>query len=160
MRRSYTSQKHKMTMFLLFMMFLLILSVAIMLMPIASAQKETARGLLFLSGACFWSGLIGTVTMAVKINNARKRNHRFKEKYGDLKQCGVVSFFKNKEAKIADITMFASIICFIITKIFADGLYWPFACLALFVFSFGMHCMLNGINYIYLNFKVRREEKS
>ena len=160
MKYARAAQKHKKTMFYLYVAFLLIWSIAIVLMPIASAQKDVTKILLFLSGGCFWTGLIGTITMAVKINNARKRSHRFRESHSKLKQLGMISFFKNKEAKITDVTMFVALICFIITRIYADKLYWSFSFLALFVFSFGMHCMLNGINYIYLNYKIRREEKS
>ena len=129
-------------------------------MPIASVQQEVTKIPMFISGGGFWIGLIGTITMAVKINYSRKKSYRFEDKPLKVKQLGLISFFKNKEAKVADIAMFASCICFIVTRICTDNLYWLFIFLALFVFSFGMHCMLNGKNYIYLNQKVRREEES
>lgn len=154
-----TSQKRRKRMFMLYVSFLLVLSISILLMPIASSQKEQTQIPMFLSGGCFWLGLIGTIMMALRINKARKMSTMFKDKQSNEKQLGLCSFFKNKEAKIADVAMLISVVCFIITRICTENLYWQFIFLALFVFSFGMHCMLNGKNYIYLNYKVGREEE-
>lgn len=160
MNYTRASQKRRKRMLILYITFLLVWSIAILLMPIASAQKEITKIPMFISGGCFWIGLLGTTTMAVKIINSRKRSYRFKDKHPEVKQLGLISFFKNKEAVIADIAMFVSIVCFIVTRICTDNIYWLFIFLALFVFSFGMHCILNGKSYIYLNQKVRRVEKS
>ena len=147
-------------MLILYVTFLMLLAVAFLLMPIASAQKDTTKILTVISGGFFWIGLVGTIVMAIKIDKTRKRSGKLRDKKSKVKQIGLLSFFKNKEAKIADIAMFASIICFIVARICTDNLYWLFTFLATFVFSFGMHCMLNGKNYIYLNQGVRREEES
>lgn len=160
MNYARASQRRKKRQFILYIVFLLIWSIAILLMPFASVYKEVTKILLVVSGGGVWIGLLGTVTMAVKINKARKRSYRFREKYPASKHLGLISFFKNKEAGIADIGMFVSIAGFIVTRICSDNIYWLFIFLALFVFTFGMHCMLNGMNYIYLNQGVRREEKS
>lgn len=160
MNYARASQRRRKRMLVLYVTFLLIWSIAVLLMPIASVQKEATKIPMFISGGGFWIGLIGTIAMAVKINNAIKRSYRFRDKRPEVKQLGLISFFKNREAKIADIAMFVSIVCFIVTRICTDNIYWLFIFLATFVFSFGMHCMLNGKNYIYLNQGVRREEES
>ena len=150
------SRRRRKTQLVLYIAFLAVCAISILLMPVAGTEKEASKLLPVIFGGGFWVGLIGTVFVAININNSRKRSYVFKYRYYDAKQFGLISFFKNKEAKIADITMFASIICLIITRIFVDNIYWMFIFLALFVFSFGMHCMLNGKNYVYLKQKVRR----
>ena len=160
MNHARASQKRRKRMLIPYVAFLAIWSIAILLMPFASMKKEATQIPMFISGGGFWIGLIGTVAVAVMINNARKRSDRLGKKRPEMKQLGLISFFKNREAKIADIVMFVSIICFIVTRICTDNIYWLFIFLASFVFSFGMHCMLNGKNYIYLNQEVRGEEES
>ena len=160
MNYAKASQRRRKRMLVLYVTFLLIGSIAVLLMPIASVQKEATKIPMFISGGGFWIGLIGTITMAVKINKARKRSYRFREKYPESKQLGLISFFKNKEAIIADVGMFVSIAGFIVTRICSDNIYWLFIFLALFVFTFGMHCMLNGMNYKYINYsKYVKEQK-
>lgn len=160
MKISKASQRRRKRMGILYVTFLLILSISILLMPIGSVHKEQSKIPMFIAGGCFWVGLIGTLMMVLKINKARKQSYLIRDKKSGAKQFGLICFFQNKEAKIADIAMFVVIICFIITKIFTDSFYWLFIFLALFVFSFGMHCMLNGKNYIYLTYKGREEEEA
>lgn len=159
MRREKSAQRKK-VMLLWYVLFLLMLSACALVMPIASRFRETAPYLVLISASLFWIGLIGTVVTACKINTARKNSYAFKEKNRTIKQLGLICFFKNKEAMVADIAMFASIIGVIITVIVNRYSYWLYACCALLVVAFGLHCMLNGKNYIYLNYQVRREEKS
>ncbi len=160
MNDTRVSRRRKKRQFVLYSVFLLIWSIAILLMPIASMQREVTHIPMFISGGGFWIGLIGTIAMAVMINNARKRSDRLRNKRPEVKRVGLISFFQNREATIADISMFVSIVCFIVTRICMDNIYWLFVFLATFVFSFGMHCMLNGKSYIYLNQEVRGEEES
>ena len=160
MRKERASQRRKKKLFIGYVVFLAILAISFLLMPIASANKEKARGLLLLSGNAFWLGLIGTLLIAVAINKDRKNNKTYKTENSKMKQLGLINFFRNQEALVADVLMFVSILGFIITRLCSGNLYWSFIFLALFVFTFGMHCMLNGENYIYLKYKVRREEKS
>lgn len=98
--------------------------------------------------------------MFLKINKSRKADRTFRSTHPEMWQPGLICFFKNKNAKIADCVMFGAVIGVAVTGIFFNNLYVLHIFLALFVFSFGMHCMLNGKNYIYLNYQVRREEKA
>lgn len=160
MNYARASQRRRKKRLILYVTFLLIWSLAILLMPVASVQKEATKILLFVSSGGFWIGLLGTVTMAVKINKARKKSYRFREKCPASKRIGLISFFQNKEAIIADVGLFVSIAGFVVTGICSDNIYWLFIFLALFVFTFGMHCMLNGINYKYINYsKYVKEQK-
>jgi len=144
----------------LFIGFLAVLSIGILLMPVGSICKEKTKIVMYLSGLAFWIGIIGTTYMTFKINRSRKVSYRFNEQFGDRKQFGLIHFFQNKEAMIADLILFISIIGFVIAKICTDQLIVLYTFFAIFVFAFGMHCMLNGINYRYLKYKVRRDEES
>lgn len=159
-RHSLASIRRRKQMLWLFTGFLAALAFGIFLMPIGSLNKDRTIIPMYVSGILFWIGIIGTVVMAFRINRSRKISYRFNEQYGNLKQFGLIHFFQNQEAVIIDIGMFVSIIAFIIAKICTRNLIVSFIFLALFVFTFGMHCMLNGINYRYLKYKVRRDEES
>jgi len=152
-----SSRKQRRQWFLLYITFLFLLSEAILFMPFANERKETSPTMLYIAGATFWFGLLGVIVMALVINSARKRSQRFNKLYPGLKQLGVVHFFRNKPAVIADLVMFVSIIGFIIATSLRAKLLLSFLLLAISVFSFGMHCMLNGINYKYINHKAGRE---
>lgn len=140
--------------------FLLLLSVSIVLMPFSVSLEAKTYLPIYLTGSLFWVGLIGTIVTAINVNKSRKHSRSFNEKYPDLKQLGVIHFFKNTPAKITDILMAISAVGFIVFRLFSDNIVLQFIIIALFVFLFGMHCMLNGINYIYLNYNSRRERIS
>lgn len=159
MKNKRVSQKQRKSMFFLYVVFLLVCSIAIVLMPVASAYKDSTRIPMLVSGGAFWAGLIGTVVIAVMINTFRKRSPAFADKRSKRKRPGLTRFFTNKEARIADIAMIISVPAFIISRICSGNLYPMFIFLALFLFSFGMHCMLNGESYIYLKSKVRRDDE-
>ena len=114
--------------------------------------------MLVLSGATFWIGLVGTIVMSVRIHMFGKREKAAEQKKAQTKRIGLISFFQNREAMVADVAMFASILGLVITAAATNNLYWLFTFLAVLVFSFGMHCVLNGKNYHYLNNKVEGEK--
>lgn len=155
---SYSSRRRRF-MFTTYVGFLCLWSISFLLMPLSSSSKEKSF-LLFLPGLSFWIGLLGTIVTAFYINIRRKRSFRFNALYPDMKKIGVVHFFQNQWAVVFDITLFVSIIGYVIAKIYIRGLTIQFIFLSLFAFSFGMHCMLNGICYEYINYKNRRVEKS
>lgn len=135
-----------------FIAFLVLISVSLLLMPISNGTEESNRILTICAGLFFWLGLMGTLTMALVINRNRKIDKKFKKEFPKLKQLGIIHFFQNKYACIADVAMFISLVGFLISELWINVLFVSFFFLAVFVFSFGMHCMLNGINYKYLNY--------
>ena len=156
-RNSYRIRQRK---FLLFVISLLVLSASIVLMPIGTAYKEKSIILLIIAGLLFWLGLIGTLWTAININLSRRASPVFNELYPNLRKFGLIHFFQNRPAIIADIAMFASIVMMIVVKLLGKNNVWQFVAIALIVFTFGMHCILNGINYIYVNYRSRREKVS
>ncbi len=153
-----SSRLRRKRMFNFYTLFLILCSLAIILMPIVSTENEKLKIFIALDGILFWIGTIGTILMALKINKCRKNSSRFNQMYPKLKRVGLIHFFQNTEAFIADIVMFVSVIGFILVKILTDNLIVTFIFLGAFVFAFGMHCMLNGTNYVYINYRVRRSE--
>ena len=125
-----------------YVVFLAILTAAILLMPMTSTNGIDNMPILYTAGAMFWIGLLGTVIMAICVNSYRKRNIKCKDE-----QVGLVHFFQNPEAKVADIVMIVSVIGFVITMAISANQIVQFILLAVSVLSFGLHCMLNGINY-------------
>lgn len=159
-RQTIASLKRQRKMMLLFTGFLFLFALAIALMPLGSSMKEKTILITYCSGAGFWIGLIGTSFMVLIINQSCKASVRFNELYGDKKQFGIIHFFQNMEAKIMDVLMFVSLFTIIIAKVCNAELQLIYIIFAVFVFSFGMHCMLNGLNYKYINYsKYVKEQK-
>ena len=154
------SMKRRKQMMCMFSGFLFLCALAIAFMPLGNALKEKTALVMYCSGAAFWIGLIGTIFMALKINRSRKGSYRFNELFGNRKQLGLIHFFQNTEAMIMDVTMVISLIVLIIARLCSANLQIIYVIIAVFVFSFGMHCMLNGMNYKYINYsKYVKEQK-
>ena len=159
-RSMMPNTKQKRQMFVLYVLFLMLLSLSIAFMHLSSKIAETFRAASVISGACFWIGFIGTVVTAVRINHFRKRSALFKGFQPKQKKLGLIHFFQNKTAKFFDILMFISLVSFLIFVLFVKNNAISFVFLSIFVFSFGMHCMLNGTNYEYIIFRAKKEVKS
>ena len=134
------------------------LSFSIFLMPLAHRFRGTTRLPMYLTGVLFWITFIATIATAIKINTSRRRSSVFNNNYPGLKKLALIHFFQNKPAVIADVAMFVSLLTFVTSRFLDWNLKIQFLLMSMFVFSFGMHCMLNGINYIYIKHKstVRR----
>ena len=144
----------------LFTGFLFLCASAIALMPWGNEMKDKTMLIMYCSGASFWVGLIGTIYMALRINRNRKGSYRFNELFGNRKQLGLIHFFQNTEALIVDVAMVISLITLIVARLCSANLQVIYVIIAVFVFSFGMHCMLNGMNYKYINYsKYVKEQK-
>lgn len=139
---------------------LFLMSLSIAFMPIASKYRDTNILSTVFTGLTFWVGLIGSILIMIWINQRRKKDSCFNKLHPNAKQLGVVHFFQNKSAACADTAMFVALLGLIITKLTADSIIVPFMFLAAFVFLFGMHCMLNGICYKYLNYRIKRGNES
>lgn len=137
----------------LYVLFLAVISVSIILMPFT--VDDYAIIPIWVSGLLFWLGFVGVIVTVMMINKIRKKDTSFRKKRRRLKQLGLTHFFQNKPAVVFDLIMFGSIISFILISLMVNIKLFQFICLSIFVFSFGMHCMLNGVNYIYINYTVR-----
>ena len=155
-RAQYYRRQQRKRMLYLYATFLAVLSVSIFIMPFGIKLADKSMILTYISGIMFWIGLLGTIAMAVHITLSRRRSKGFEQIYPNHKRLGLIHFFQNMPAFICDILMFVSLVGFVITRIWVGTSIWPFIFLSILIFSFGMHCMLNGSNYIYINYRTRR----
>lgn len=129
-----------------------IMSVDFMFMPIGSNDiTHDYRWLDIITGLLFWIGLIvGTVLFVIYISKCKKlynENHGNKNVYQE-KHIGLITFFSNKEAMIADVALLVSVVLFAILMIFTDRTsYICYISISILVFSFIMHCILNSKSF-------------
>ena len=134
-----------------------LMSATILFMPFATRIGEQNRILAVLLGAVFWISAILGYTLLI-IANAKRKGFIRSKIDGNVKmncRAGIIEFFSNIPATIADVTMILSLLLFIIVG-FTSWRYEYIAYLLLFffAFSFNMHCMFNG--RIYKATKIRR----
>lgn len=130
------------------------LSISFLLMPLGS---ETSNGSLsvytLVAGIMFWVSLfLGIVTQCV-LSHRRKMwyvIHRVRRLRTGQKT-GLVSFFENPFAAVADIALIITLIGLIITVVLAQGgEYLYYILISVLVFSFSMHCILNGKTFYHV----------
>lgn len=139
--------------FISYILFLGIISLAILFMPMVNQKSEKTMIPLMITGICFWIGFIGVIVSALLLNVMRKKDNTFKIRKRSPFFVGAFCFFQNIYGMIADIFTVISGIGFVIVLKLISNLYVQFSFLALFVLSFGIHCMLNGICYKYVCMK-------
>lgn len=155
-RKNY---KVKRTLFAFNIFFLVTLSVSVLLMPYNS-KTDGVTDVKILTGAMFWLGLIGTVFFASLINYFRSKDKLFNKAAERYNKLGLTHFFQNLPAKIFDSLLIIVLIGFILSLVFNFALSVKFIFISATIFSFGMHCMLNGINFVYvMNKRIRRVKR-
>lgn len=159
-QKKHRRKMQKRQMFYLYMAFLAVLSISVFLMPVGIEIADKTNLLTYLSGVMFWIGLVGTICMALYITYLRKRSKEFAERISNNTKLGIIHFFQNKPAIISDVLLFVSLIGFAIVRILSSTTILSFLFLSLFIFSFGMHCMLNGSNYNYITYQKRSVTES
>lgn len=133
----------------------LLMAVMFLLMPIDNMVPSLKDSrIIVIVGIGFWVFLILGIAAQVILSGRRKawyRTQHINEKRSSVRRVGLISFFSNKIAVVADIAMVISLIglvaSVIITK--ATG-YTCYVFLAIFSFSFCLHCILNGKVYYHV----------
>lgn len=95
----------------------------------------------YILPALFWIGIIIGVAFQIVISTKLKITR---------KKHGVISFFKNKVAVVVDIIAILSLIISIFIIVLDANHKIAFIIFSIFIFSFEMHCITNGKNFIYL----------
>lgn len=140
-------------------------ALSLLFIPLVNLNGSGAtKFFAYVIGAVFWIGLIIEQIFIWKINSNRHLlENRIRRNGGrTLKgKIGVVSFFRNKEAFIADIVLFVSAIAVAVISIFKIKVEWLLIiCVVILFVSFNLHCILNGINYSYIkSYKKFLEDK-
>lgn len=142
--------------------FLFLMSASILIMPMAVRMAEEDGIMDVLIGCVFWISAIAGYTLLAIANSERRWFIKYKTD-GDIKMgCfpGIISFFTNVPATVADVTMIASCLLFAIISSTSHGNdYVSYVLLFLLVFSLHMHCLFNGRIYKSTKFKRTRREK-
>lgn len=144
---------HKKKLFIVQIIALGFLSLSVFIMPILGRiWLKTGSGLwLILNGILFWGSFFILLGSALRFGQLRKRSHFTTEKAAGCNQLGLIHFCQNPGAKLADTVMCLSLGGLIIVSIWAQGMQiLVFFLLSVFIFSFGMHCLLNGAGYLYV----------
>lgn len=143
--------------------FQFLMSLSILLMPIAVQMGQQNRRMVVLIGAVFWLSAIAGYVIVAMANSERKRFIRHKVDGNIKMNCrpGIAEFFTNVPATVADVTMIMSFLMFVIigfTKLRYG--YISYILLFLLVFSLHMHCMFNGRIYKATKYRRTRRESS
>ena len=116
---------------------------------IANEKKDNTP--MYIVGAIFWLGLILTYVLTGIASYNRKKAVEIG--YGEdfIHRIGVISFFKNREAKVTDIVMAGNIL-FVLFELLSGFDKDVIILTSIFftIFSVHMHCILNGKNYHYV----------
>lgn len=134
---------------------LIIATVSLFFIPMVNINGiGVSRVFAYVIGALFWLSVIAEQIFFWRANLFRHKLEMQMQKNGGKiikRRIGIISFFKNKEAVIVDIILFMSVIAvaiILILNIMSDWLI--ILCLAILFISFNLHCILNGINYMYI----------
>ena len=129
-----------------------LMSVSFLLMPIDFATKGM-EVLNFMIGIMFWVFLLLGIITQVILGRVRKSwfiRNRIR-RFQSTGKIGLISFVQNLPACISDGVLVLSIIGLIISVVITNGIgYACYIFLSMTVFSFCMHCILNGKVYYFL----------
>ena len=108
--------------------------------------------LTILCSSAFWGFLIIGYGLLWMINWKRRKQM----KKGEKRRIGIITFFRNPPAKMMDFICLAGILILIISS-FAAPLqgYLQYVLSFLVIFSFHMHCILNGEIFRYMQTEIR-----
>ncbi len=125
----------------------LVMAATVLFMPLAVESRNTGQTFIIAVGLIFWiSALLGYCAVTVAGILRRKILKTAKSSALSLKgRVGLFSFFSNVSATVADLTMIASAVLFVIVNITElKTSYFAYIVLFLLIFSIHMHCLLNG----------------
>lgn len=131
-----------------------LMALSFLLMPLKLPEIEP-RILNIISGTMFWGFLIIGIVMQVILAQRRKiwirRNHLQRNRNFLHSKVGIIAFAQNVFGRIADVIFGLSLIALIIALILTGSAgYVCYIALAVFIFAFCLHCILNGKIFYYV----------
>ena len=112
----------------------------------------------FLVGVIFWTFLLCGILLQFILSRRMKRFADDKET--GKSRIGVISFMKNTPGCVADIVCAVSLVALIVSMLMTNGTGdICYVCITVFVFSFCLHCVLNGKVYHYITNQNRTPAK-
>lgn len=127
---------------------LLLVSIACFLIMSVSFLLMTMEDYPYLPGVMFWLGLAFGVALQITLAVRRRIYLKTNPPKTKKKWIGLLSFGSNIAAIVADISLAISVVAMILAFVFTKGYgYSCYVFIATTVFSFSMHCVLNGKIY-------------
>ncbi|MCM1115505.1 MAG: hypothetical protein NC397_08435 [Clostridium sp.] len=120
-------------------------SFSLMLSLVVDFKADGIKSLLsYIAAAVFWVSIVVGWILQVASYLFVKKNINFR--------ClpGIIKFFSNKLALIADVAMFAAFIVCIICLLCNVAVWLQLLFISLFVFAFQMHIVMNSKNFKYI----------
>lgn len=137
-----------------------IMSASFLLMPFSA---EKGRLISVLIGLMFWIfAIVGYVLIGIASREQKHFFEMYKEKIKNPnRKPGIIMFFSNIPAVVADTAMICAVILLIITQFTKlKGTYFIYVMLFVLNFSLHMHCLFNGKIYLMTKIKSKRGEKA
>lgn len=136
--------------FFVLIAFMFLFAASFLVMPVASKRSlEGKPALLLWNGIWFWTAGLSSLTLFGIVNRGRKKQLKGRTNSKNRKM-GIICFFSNVWAKAADGAFVASFIGLAVFVVFFPQSYMVFIFAFISVFTFLMHCMLNGENFKYI----------
>lgn len=137
--------------------------VLILCIPLVDLDGSSARRIgAYILATLFWICIIIEGVFVYRATQERKWMEQkcFRSRALKYSQPGVISFFRNIEASIADVMLFVSAILVVILAWTQIKTVWMIMVgISILFLSFNLHCILNGKNYRYLKlYKLYKEE--
>lgn len=146
--------------FVLSVICMALLSASFLVMPYGSEQSLAGDNtFLILSGLLFWIPLVGACTCLLLVNRERKKQDKRKNKPRWFQTVGIIRFFTNKPAALADALWIGSLTGFIVFMAVNQTGYGVYVFLCLTVFTLQLHCVLNGENYKFVKKTAGRDKE-
>lgn len=140
--------------------FLTIMSATVLIMPVVNSASYENRFSVVVVGLLFWlSGIAGYASI-IMANKERKWyvTNQLGEEISMGCRSGVITFFANIPATVADVAMMTSFLLFVVINFteYKDS-YLSYVLLFLFLLSINMHCLFNG--RIYKSIQIRNKRR-
>lgn len=94
----------------------------------------------------FWISLLGALLIQIVIYVKIKNASQIKQN----KKIGILTFGSSKAAMIVDVTTLILFVLLVIVLILKNSSVFAFTIIGTFIFSFEMHCIINGKIFRYL----------
>lgn len=108
----------------------------------------------------FWIGLLAEQFFFWKSNSIRKdilKSGKFRKLKSNI---GLISMLQNEYGAVADIVFVISLVVLLVLMIIGIGEKTAqYVLIFLLVLSFRLHCILNGKNFKYINYSLKRQVK-
>lgn len=134
------------------MVLMLLGSLCLLMIPSTTAEKmeQGHSQLLLLMAGAFWLTTVLAYVFLFLFSRKRKKSDPKQEKTG-IARWGLLRFFSNRPAMLADLLMLASLVAFVVLELLSVEGMAVYVIFASFVLFLQLHGLLNGVNYRWLH---------